>query len=103
VVSFTLQLLYPQGKSPWYPLDRRLGGPESWSGHCREKYNLAPPGIEPRPSSPLLYQLSYPERKIMVARTEQCEPTFCWAMSPKITNNNKFIYNMYILTESCRE
>jgi hypothetical protein len=25
--------LYPQVKSPWYPLDRRLGGPQSWSGH----------------------------------------------------------------------
>jgi len=29
VVSFTLRLLYPQGKSPWYPLVRRLGGPPS--------------------------------------------------------------------------
>jgi hypothetical protein len=28
VVSFTLRPLYPQGKSPWYPLDRRLGGPQ---------------------------------------------------------------------------
>jgi len=25
--------LYSQGKSPWYPLDRRLGGPQSRSGH----------------------------------------------------------------------
>jgi hypothetical protein len=24
-VSFTLRLLYPQGKSPWKSLDRRLG------------------------------------------------------------------------------
>jgi len=29
-------LLYPQGKSPWYPLDRRLGGPQSLSGHGGE-------------------------------------------------------------------
>jgi hypothetical protein len=28
VVSFTPRPLYPQGKSPWYPLDRRLGGPQ---------------------------------------------------------------------------
>jgi hypothetical protein len=28
VVSFTPQLLYHQKKSPWYPLDRRLGGPQ---------------------------------------------------------------------------
>jgi hypothetical protein len=26
MVSFTPRPLYPQGKSPWYPLDRRLGG-----------------------------------------------------------------------------
>jgi hypothetical protein len=25
--------LYPRGKRPWYPSDRRLGGPQSWSGH----------------------------------------------------------------------
>jgi hypothetical protein len=33
VVSFTPQPLYPQGKSPLYPLDRRLSGPQSRSGH----------------------------------------------------------------------
>jgi hypothetical protein len=36
VVSFLPRPLYPQGKSPWYPLDRRLGGPQSCSrrGGC---------------------------------------------------------------------
>jgi hypothetical protein len=29
VVSFTLRPLYPQEKSPWYPVDRRLGGPRT--------------------------------------------------------------------------
>jgi hypothetical protein len=29
MVSFTPRPLYPQGKSPWYPLDRRLGGPRA--------------------------------------------------------------------------
>jgi hypothetical protein len=43
VVSFTPRPLYPQGKSPSYPLDRRLGGPQSRSGHgsvcmCSHKY-----------------------------------------------------------------
>jgi hypothetical protein len=28
VVSFTPRPLYPQGKNPWHPLDRRLGGPQ---------------------------------------------------------------------------
>jgi hypothetical protein len=31
-VSFTPPLLYPQGKSPWYPLHGRLDGPQSQSG-----------------------------------------------------------------------
>jgi hypothetical protein len=38
----------PQGKNPWYPLDRRLGGPQSRSGRGGEdKNSQPPPGIEP--------------------------------------------------------
>jgi len=39
VVSFTPRPLYPQGKGPWYPLDRRLDGTQSRPGHCVEKKN----------------------------------------------------------------
>jgi hypothetical protein len=40
--------LYHQGKSPWYPLDRRLGEPQSRSGGGGEEKNSQPPlGIEP--------------------------------------------------------
>jgi hypothetical protein len=35
-------VLYPQGKSPWYPLDRRLGGPQSQPGHSGEETNSLP-------------------------------------------------------------
>jgi hypothetical protein len=35
-------LLYSQGKSPWYPLDRRLGGPESQSECGGEEKNSQP-------------------------------------------------------------
>jgi hypothetical protein len=45
VVSFTPRPLYPQGKSPWYPLDRRLGGPQSRSGRDGEEKNSQPPPI----------------------------------------------------------
>jgi len=39
--------LHP-GKSPWYPLDRRLGGPQNRSGRGGgEKNSQPPPGIEP--------------------------------------------------------
>jgi hypothetical protein len=33
VVIFMAQPLYSWGKSFWYPLERRLGGSQSWSGH----------------------------------------------------------------------
>jgi hypothetical protein len=49
VVSFTPRPLYRQGKSPWYPLDKRMGGPQSRSGRGSEKKNSQlPPGMEPR-------------------------------------------------------
>jgi hypothetical protein len=53
VVSFTPRPLYPQGKRPWYPLDMRLGGPQSLSGHGGKEKNsqtlprLEPPVIQP--------------------------------------------------------
>jgi hypothetical protein len=34
---FTPQPLYSQGKSPWYTLGRRLGGPQSRSGRGGEE------------------------------------------------------------------
>jgi len=38
----------PQGKSSWYPLDRRLGGPQNRSGSGgKEKNSQALPGLEP--------------------------------------------------------
>jgi hypothetical protein len=46
VVSFTPRPLYPCGKSPRYPLDRRLGGPQNWSELCGEEKILATPGLE---------------------------------------------------------
>jgi hypothetical protein len=39
VVSSTPRPLYAQGKSPWYPMDRRLGGPQCRSGHGGEEKN----------------------------------------------------------------
>jgi hypothetical protein len=48
VVSFTPRPLYPYGKSPWYPLIRGLGGPQSRSGKGGEEKNSQPlPGLEP--------------------------------------------------------
>jgi hypothetical protein len=43
--------LYPRGKSPWYPVDRRMGGPQSRSGHGGDEEKSChcprpPPGSE---------------------------------------------------------
>jgi hypothetical protein len=57
--------LYSRGKDPRYPLYRRLGGPQSRSGHRGYRKNPLPlPGIESRsPGRPArsqtLYWLSY--------------------------------------------
>jgi hypothetical protein len=41
-----LSALFP-GKSPWYSLNRRLGGPQSWTGCGAEEKNSQPlPEIE---------------------------------------------------------
>jgi hypothetical protein len=42
VISFSPRPLYPQGKILWYPLDRRLGGPQCRSGHGSEAKNSQP-------------------------------------------------------------
>jgi hypothetical protein len=48
VVSFTPRPFYPQGKSPWYPLERRVGRPQSRSGRGgEEKNSQTVPGLEP--------------------------------------------------------
>jgi hypothetical protein len=56
VVSFTPWPLYPQGKSLLYPLDRRLGEPQSRSGRGGEEKNSLPTAgnrtLEPQSSSP---------------------------------------------------
>jgi hypothetical protein len=48
VFNFTLRPLYPQIKSPWYPLHRRLGVPQSCSGCGGEEKDSEPlPIVEP--------------------------------------------------------
>jgi hypothetical protein len=65
MVCFTPRPLYLQGKSPQYPLDRRLDEPQNQSVRGGEEKNSEPPpGLEPRSSdrparSQSLYRLSY--------------------------------------------
>jgi len=47
---------YPQGKSPWYLLDRRMGGPQSQPGRGGEKKNFQPP---PGPEPPIVHPAAH--------------------------------------------
>jgi hypothetical protein len=65
VVSFTPQPLYSPGKEPRYPLDMRLGGPQSWSDDVEKRTFFTLPGLELRPlchpaCSQSLYRLRCP-------------------------------------------
>jgi hypothetical protein len=79
VVSFTPRPLYSQGKSPFYPLDRRLGGPQSRSGRGGEEKNSQPlPGLE-RPDnpdrSPTLHHWATPAPHFLPRRSK-CSPQY---------------------------
>jgi len=52
----------PWGKSPWYPLDRRLGGPQRWSEHSGEEKNIPTPT---RDQTLVIHQpVSYPNSEL---------------------------------------
>jgi hypothetical protein len=54
VISFTSRPLYLQGKSPWYPLDTRMGGPHRRSGRGGTEKNSQPlTGLEPPITQPV--------------------------------------------------
>jgi hypothetical protein len=56
--------LPPQGKNPWYPLDRSLDGSQIRSGRGgEEKNSQPPPGIEP-------YNPDRPVRSLVTIPTE---------------------------------
>ena len=52
---------FTPGKETWYPLYRRLGGPQGWSGRV---WKISPPTEIRSPNRPArsksLYRLSYP-------------------------------------------
>jgi len=67
VVSFKLQLVYPHGKGPHYPLNEQLGGPSSQFGIFREEKNfLSPLGIIVHT---LVFELSWASTHLMLVVT----------------------------------
>jgi hypothetical protein len=71
VVSFVNRSIYPQVKNPFYPLDRRLDGFQSRSGHGGEEKNCQPlPGIEPSIIQPVAQRYT-----IELSRLQRCNRT----------------------------
>jgi hypothetical protein len=81
VVSFTPRPLKPQGKSSWYPLDRRLRGPQSHSGRGGEEKNCQPlPGLEnpDHPARrPALYRWAIPAPECISLISIKCRRNAC--------------------------
>jgi hypothetical protein len=57
VVSFMPRQLYPQGKSPSYPLDRRLNGSQSRSGYSGGEEKNSHPHRDSNPRTPIVQPL----------------------------------------------
>jgi hypothetical protein len=85
VVSFTHRQLYPRGKGFLYPLDRRLGGPESRSGRCGVQKYLFLPGLELQPfgrpaRSQALYRLPYPGSHFVSYHPQNSLASICFIL-----------------------
>jgi hypothetical protein len=63
--------LYPQGKSHWYPLDRRLGGPQSRSVRGGEEENCQPlAGLESPIIQPVAQRCTTELSRFLILRCE---------------------------------
>jgi hypothetical protein len=68
----------PQGKSPWYPMDRRLGGPQSRSGRVGEEKNSEPLlGLEPPIIQPVAQRYTTEIYRLLVATSTFVKHAFC--------------------------
>jgi hypothetical protein len=89
VVNSTSRPLYPPGMT-WYPLSRRLGGPQSRSGRVRKI--LPPTGIRSpnRPArSVSLYRLSYPGPEMYVKLFNLSQMTIIKPLKLRIWNSKR--------------
>jgi hypothetical protein len=84
--------LYTGGNSRWYPLDRRLGGPQCRSGHCGEEkilhYRDRTRAVQPHSLS--LYRLRYSDSYVCICVCVYCTAgcILSRAQGTKLANSN---------------
>jgi hypothetical protein len=91
VVSFTSRPLYPR-----YPLNKRLGGPQSWSGRHGEVRILAPTGTRtPNPWSSSPYPVAIPAvfSSCSVSNIDLC----VWTCMSFVSNICNYICGIYLM------
>jgi hypothetical protein len=101
VVSFTLRTLYPQGYSPYYPLDRRMGGRSGeeknshiiwfggqdvtlWIRYLIHKYNVQLYFPKKRPYRSALQWQKPPSELLLTWAASTVTVNYWWAM-PHLT------------------
>jgi hypothetical protein len=83
----------PQGKSPWYPLDRRLGGPQSRSGRGgEEKNSQPPPAMEPRTPIDYVSQKKIVERFSSKTVSGALGPERLWGPPSLLSNGYQGLF-----------
>jgi hypothetical protein len=94
-----LWLLYPQGKSPRYPLDRRLGGSHSLSGWHAEEKILDPTGTQiPTPQSSSLYPVVIPTALSRPSIENGIWMKFWGPFFVELTNEEKIIMDIFSMS-----
>jgi hypothetical protein len=90
MVSFTPRPLYPQGKSCWYPLDRRLGGPQSRFDAVMER-EIPNPCRESNP--PTIYPVvqRYTSELFQLSMSHVSRKTGFWMSRYNLTFRSVFI------------
>jgi hypothetical protein len=88
-VSFQLHAsaTFPQGKSPLYPLERRLGGRQSRSERGSEEKNSQPlPGLEPPTIQPVAqsYNAELSQLLVQIICQSNNETYFSDLIQPRI-------------------
>jgi hypothetical protein len=72
----------PQGNSPWYPLDRRLFGTQSWSRRGGEEKNSQPlPGLKPPIFQPVARRYTTELSRLL---------KMCWGLSEICFSSHNF-------------